>query len=99
MDDHIEEAADDRSDRAEERADDWQWHIKGAIYRRHDHPKSLYRGSDPLPTSFLSARGQYRRVSEWFGEDLRVNHDPFADVMVRHDMLDDRLCCKSRRRD
>ena len=85
MDDDIEEAADDRSDRAEERADDWQWHIKGAIYRRHDHPKSLYRGSDPLPTSFLS-----KRVSAvWIRDICEFNMIPFADANFRKKYLTD----------
>src|SRR5256885_9724958 len=55
MNNYVEEAADDRAHRAEERAYNWQRHIKGAIYRRDDHPKSLYRGCDPLPTDFLTA--------------------------------------------
>jgi len=50
--DYVEEAANDCPDYAEERAYNWQRHIKGAIYRRHDHPKALYRGCDPLPTDF-----------------------------------------------
>src|SRR6476620_6848590 len=41
VNDDVEEAADDGADRAHERANDWQRHIKGAIYRRHDHPQSL----------------------------------------------------------
>src|SRR3954465_2515427 len=52
MDDDVEETTNDGADRAEERAYDWQRHFKGAIYRRHDHPKSLYRGCDQLPTDF-----------------------------------------------
>src|SRR6476469_2473062 len=35
VNDDVEEAADDGADRAYERANDWQRHIKGAIYRRH----------------------------------------------------------------
>ena len=52
MDYYVEEAANDCADCAEERAYNWQGYIKGAIYRRHAHPKSLYRGYDPLPTDF-----------------------------------------------
>jgi acetyl-CoA carboxylase alpha subunit len=53
---YIEEAANDCANCAGERAYDWQRHIKGAIYRRDDHPISLYRGCDPLPTHFLLQR-------------------------------------------
>jgi hypothetical protein len=41
MNDDVEEAADDGAGCAKERANDWQRHIKGAIYRRHDHSRSL----------------------------------------------------------